>query len=84
MSYQARKEYLITILERYKKASRIEKTLILNEFAKVCGYHRKYTFALLNGKRRWPGQKKRPPVEYDEAVVNHIRLLWDTLCRPRT
>ena len=82
MSYQARKEYLIAILERYKKASRIEKTLILNEFTAVCGYHRKYATALLNGKRRFPGSKKGPERKYGEDVEHHVRLLWNTLFRP--
>lgn len=82
MSYQARKEYLIAILERYKKAKRIEKTLILNEFAQVCGYHRKYAIALLSGKRQLPGVKKGPQPKYGEDVANHIRLLWNTLLKP--
>jgi hypothetical protein len=82
MSYQTRKEYLIAILERYKKASRIEKTLILNEFVQVCGYHRKYAIALLNGRKRSPGLKKGPARKYDEDVANHIRLLWSTLFKP--
>ena len=82
MSYQTRKEYLIAILERYKKATRIEKTLILNEFTQVCGYHRKYAISILNGKRRAPGLKKGPERKYGEDVSNHIRLLWNTLFRP--
>ena len=82
MSYQARKEYLIAILERYQKAKRIEKTLILNEFVQVCGYHRKYAILLLRGKRQLPGAKKGPQPKYGEDVANHIRLLWNTLLRP--
>jgi hypothetical protein len=82
MSYQSRREYLIAIIERYKKAERIEKTLILNEFVQVCGYHRKYAIALLNGKRRSPGLKKGPERKYDEKVANQICLLWNTLFRP--
>ena len=82
MSYQARKEYLIAIQVRYKKASRIEKTLILNEFVEVCGYHRKYAISILSAKRRSKGDKKGPQRKYGEDVANQIRLLWKTLFQP--
>lgn len=48
MSAQSKYEYLMAIRERYQQASRKDKTLILDEFCTVCGYHRKYAIRLLN------------------------------------
>jgi hypothetical protein len=49
MSIKSRREYLNEMRQRYFKAtSRSEKANIINEVAKVTGYHRKYTIALLN------------------------------------
>jgi len=54
-------KYLRLLKERYRKASRKERTAILDEFVKTTGYHRKYAIALLNGRRqRSQGPIKRP------------------------
>jgi len=38
-------EYLELLRERYRKASRKERSAILDEFGKTTGYHRKYAIA---------------------------------------
>ncbi len=43
MSPRSKKEYIEVIFLRYKKASRKERTIILNEFCATCGYHRNLT-----------------------------------------
>ena len=48
MSAKSKYEYSAAIRERYQQASKQEKTLILDEFCTVCGYHRKYAIRLLN------------------------------------
>ncbi len=48
MSSKAKYEYLLQIRERYRRASKKEKKVILDEFCKVCGYNRKYAITLLN------------------------------------
>jgi hypothetical protein len=83
MSHQLKKEYLEAIRERYKKAARFEKTLILNEFCCVCGYARKYAIAILNNrveplKARQRGRKAK----YDSTVVLHLVRLWKALGAP--
>jgi len=55
---------------RYKKASRIEKTLIRNEFVEVCGYHRKYATSIFSAKRRFKGDKKGPHRKYGEYGID--------------
>lgn len=41
MARQSKQEYLRTIHPRYRQAKRAEKTMMLDEFTQVCGYHRK-------------------------------------------
>ena len=48
MSPTAKAEYLKKIIPRYRKASKTEKNMILNEFCTVCHYNRKYAIRLLN------------------------------------
>ena len=48
MSPGARMEYLESIYPRYKRAKRNEKSAMLSEFCKTCGYHRKHAIRLLN------------------------------------
>ena len=57
MSPRSKKEYFETIFLRYKKASRKEKTVILNEFHKwgkiFTGFCRKVEMTILDGKVVW-------------------------------
>jgi hypothetical protein len=42
MARQSKREYLRSIHKRYRQGRRTEKSAMLEEFCKVCGYHRKY------------------------------------------
>ena len=54
-------KYFKLLRARYRKASRKERSTILDEFVKTTGYHRKHAIALLNGRRRRSqGPIKRP------------------------
>jgi hypothetical protein len=61
MSPRSKKEYIETIVDRYKKATRKQKTLILDEFCSTLHCHRKHAIrALKNFKRfRKPKNNKR-------------------------
>lgn len=80
MSPRARMEYLETIYLRYKRASRKEKTLILNEFCTNCGYHRKHAIRLLRNFKRFtkPKPKKRgKPSQYHKpSVLKPLKTIW--------
>jgi hypothetical protein len=60
---KGRREYLRAIYERYRKAGRKAKKVILSEFCANTGYHRKYAIRLLNGprpeKRRTRRERRR-------------------------
>jgi len=47
MSTTSKYEYLAAIRDRYHTASKADKTSILDEFCRVCGYHRKYAIRRL-------------------------------------
>ena len=62
MSPRSKKEYLEALFPRYKKAkSKEEKSKILTEFCKVCGYHRKHAIRLLAKFKRFTKPKLRKP-----------------------
>jgi hypothetical protein len=80
-------EYAQALRSRYYKASKEEKSKMLDEFTKVTGLHRKAAIRLLNrvsrftaGKRR--GRKRR----YGSEVVEALKAIWeasDRLCSKR-
>lgn len=86
MSPGARMEYLETIYLRYKRASRKEKTAILNEFCLNCNYHRKHAIRLLNNFKRFtkPSPKKRgkPSVYNKPCIVEPLKRIWLTANLP--
>jgi hypothetical protein len=77
--------YLAQLKSRYRKASKKERSAILDEFTKTTGYHRKHAIAVLNGRReRVQGPIRRPrrrvygPEEADALAV--LATLFDHVC----
>jgi len=69
---KGRWELLRAIFERYRKAGRKEKNVILSEFCANAGYNRKYAIRLLNGPRagQWKSEPRRGRgVSYGQEVV---------------
>lgn len=87
LSEGARKELVRVLRDRYGKVTRIEKTMILNEFVALTGYHRKHAIQVLT-REFVPGgneQKARLRV-YNEAVREALIVLWeasDRVCSKR-
>lgn len=81
MSKKSKTEYLNEIIERYQKSEKEEKKIILDEFCKVCGYHRKYAIKLLNGnplqeinkQNKRAGRKRK---YHTEGVIKFLKTLW--------
>ncbi len=80
MSPKARMECLESIYLRYKRATRKEKTLILNEFCLTCGYHRKHAIRLLKNFKRFtkPKPKKRgaPSIYNKPSITEPLKRIW--------
>ena len=77
-------EYLRAIYERYQKAERKSKKVILNEFCANTGYNRKYAIRLLSG----PAPEKRPRpvrrrgVSYSQEVIAVLTAVWEAAGYP--
>jgi transposase InsO family protein len=78
-------EYLRAIYERYGKAGRKGKQVILSEFCANTGYHRKYAIRLLNGprpeKRSARPQRKRG-LSYSQETLAVLTAVWEAAGYP--
>lgn len=80
MSPRSKREYIEAVHLRYKRASKKEKTLILDEFCLNCSYHRKHAIRVLRSFRRFtkPKPKKRgKPSRYSKpSVLSPLKKIW--------
>jgi len=80
MSSRSKREYLEAIHLRYKRASRKEKAIILDEFCSTCGYHRKHAIRLLKKFTRFIKPKKnkrgRRPLYSKAVIVKPLKKIW--------
>ena len=84
MGRASRWEYLRQIQPRYRRASRAEKSRILDEFCKVTGYNRKYALRVLNGPppERHPRKRRPRRATYGPKVVMILVTLWEAAGYP--
>ena len=89
MARRSKHEYLRVIWPRYQRAERAEKTMMLDEFTQVCGYHRKYALWLLNrplSESPRPRRVARRRPRYREAMIRVRAQVWEAsgyLCSQR-
>lgn len=80
MSSKSKREYLEAIYLRYRRASRKNKVIILDEFCAACRYHRKHAIRLLKKFTRFikPKKKKRgrTPLYSKGVIVNPLKKIW--------
>jgi hypothetical protein len=80
LGHKAKWEYFRAVYERYHKAERKAKQLMLNEFCLNTGYHRKYAIRLLNGpppgKQRERQRRGRRP-HYGPQVLSILTAIWE-------
>lgn len=80
MSSRSKREYLEAIYLRYKRASRKNKAIILDEFCAACGYHRKHAIRLLRKFKRFIKQKKkkkgRKALYSKENIISPLKRIW--------
>lgn len=86
MVLRSRQEYLEAIRSRYRRFSRKDKAVILDEFCSVCGYNRKYAIRLLRKKKAEVSPKLKPgprSIYNDERFLNALKRVWlatDQMC----
>lgn len=89
MARQSKREYLRSIHKRYRQARRKEKTAMLEEFSRVCGYNRKYAIWLLRRSLSNPVARKavsRRSATYSKASIALLAKIWEAsgyLCSQR-
>lgn len=88
MSVQASHEYARELSPRYCRASKAEKSRILDEFCRTCGYNRKYAIALLREPpaKQSKAVKRRRARHYGNDVCSALTKVWeasDRLCAKR-
>jgi transposase InsO family protein len=81
-------KYLKQLQVRYRRASKKERSVILDEFVKTTGYHRKHAIAVLNGRRKrvsGPIRRPRKKVYGPDVGAALVMLadLFDNICSRR-
>lgn len=78
-----RMRYLREIHDRYGKVGKKEKSKVLEEFVKNCGYNKKYAIRILNASL--PDEKKagkRREQKYSDKTVKILESIWETAGYP--
>lgn len=82
-----RDELVVTVAGRYALGNRVERGLILDEFAAVTGHHRKHAMRLLRAGLQSRGSGPRPSRRvYDDAMREALIVTWeasDRVCGKR-
>jgi hypothetical protein len=80
MSPKARMEHIESIVVRYRKSSKKQKTVILDEFCATCGYNRKYAIYLLYTFKRFTKhrpKKRGKPSRYNQPyIIEPLKRIW--------
>ena len=84
MVLRSLREYLEAIRNRYRKAGKKGKSVILDEFCATCGYNRKYAISLLRkpppaSPQRKPGPLSRYHEEQLLVPLKRIRFATDQM-----
>ena len=79
-----RREYLRAIYDRYHRGSAEKKGAILDEFCRVCDYHRKYAIRLLSRPRpeAHPRPRRTLGPSYGRLVIQALAQIWEAAGYP--
>jgi len=89
VSQNEKRAYYFAIKDRYLNAIKKEKSIILDEFCKVCRYNKKYAIRLLNKFEPYFKRKKssgRKPIYFSDELINALKNIWiatDYICSKR-
>lgn len=78
MDFHSRRQYLMELREEYLKATKKDKTRILNEYTKNTRHNRKYVIAILNADDVWANKcaRKLRPKRYGSEINAPLVKLW--------
>ena len=81
MDLHSRRDLMDSMSERYRKASRVSKTRILNEVCAATGFHRKYAITRINlvetSRPAKPPLPRRREKTYRRDVLAVIEKVWE-------
>ncbi len=77
LSFKSKRELVLQIAPRYREASPVLKTVILDEFVATTGYARKYAIRLMSHPvvPKLMIERPRPP-HYGPEVQQALHLAW--------
>ena len=81
-----RNELVTALTERYARSSKSERSVILDEFVAVSGYHRKHAIRLLGARQKRAAPERRARRRYGNAVREALIAVWeasDRVCSKR-
>ncbi len=81
VSVETRRELCAAIAVRYRAADRKSKKLLLYEFVKITGYHRKHAIRLLRKGQAKMTVKSVSKQIYDVALEEALIVLWEAADR---
>lgn len=81
MPTRLQKSYLQNMRDRYRKSTKKQKNLILNEFCLYSGYGRKHASRILGAKVEPRQRKSGPKPMYNEPFIGVLRGLWEDMGR---
>jgi len=89
---QSKREYIDQLRLRYRQSCRVERSKLLDEGIKICGFHRKYLNKVLNEKPEpvYPkavygsmGKRVGRPKLYDHpAILPFLERVWKDAAQP--
>ena len=85
LSLAVRRQVTARLVGRYRKASRAEKSAILDQLCQVNGWHRDHARKALRraaGGPVAPRRARKPVLRYGPAVIEALRLCWAVLDGP--
>ncbi|WHZ25699.1 MAG: hypothetical protein OJF51_005040 [Nitrospira sp.] len=89
MARRSKHEYLQIMWQRYQHADRAERSALLDEVTRMCGYHRKYAIGVLNQRhprRPCPRRVAHRRPTYSAEVISVLAWIWEQagyLCATR-
>ena len=80
MARRSKHEYLRIMWQRYQHAGRAERSALLDEVTRMCGYHRKYAIGLLTRRRPPQARPRRVPRRrptYSAEAISVLAWIWE-------
>lgn len=84
MSKRSKQEYFQALAERYAGASKTEKTKLLDEVCRLCGYHRKHAIRKLKqaGQPTAPPRRPKRGLTYAVQTISILSAVWEAAGYP--